>query len=390
MSIMEYFQGLLTTDVWVIFVIAALGYALGRITIKGVDVGTAGVLVVALIFGHFGFSVPTLVNDLGTTLFVGSVGFIAGPKFFRDLKKNFKTYILIGFVVILSGFLVCMCSVKIGGLPAPLASGVMTGALTSTPGLAAAKEAAINAGIENGEAMAATGYGVAYVFGVIGVVLFVQLLPKILKVDMAKEVDALTAGNDSEPKEYKGKLLELDPMGMFVLALGIALGVMLGKITIPLPGGAKFSLGTSGGPLIAGLILGHFGHVGPISLKIEKSVLEHFREFGLCLFLIAAGVKGGNGFVEYLSQYGISLLLWGVGITLVPMIIGTVLAYKILHICLLNSLGSITGGMTSTPALGSLIKVAGTDDVATSYASTYPIALVCVVLAAQFIVILFG
>lgn len=387
---MEYFQGLLTTDVWVIFVIAALGYALGRITIKGVDVGTAGVLVVALIFGHFGFSVPTLVNDLGTTLFVGSVGFIAGPKFFRDLKKNFKTYILIGFVVILSGFLVCMCSVKIGGLPAPLASGVMTGALTSTPGLAAAKEAAINAGIENGEAMAATGYGVAYVFGVIGVVLFVQLLPKILKVDMAKEVDALTAGNDSEPKEYKGKLLELDPMGMFVLALGIALGVMLGKITIPLPGGAKFSLGTSGGPLIAGLILGHFGHVGPISLKIEKSVLEHFREFGLCLFLIAAGVKGGNGFVEYLSQYGISLLLWGVGITLVPMIIGTVLAYKILHICLLNSLGSITGGMTSTPALGSLIKVAGTDDVATSYASTYPIALVCVVLAAQFIVILFG
>ncbi len=390
MSIMEYFQGLLTTDVWVIFVIAALGYALGRITIKGVDVGTAGVLVVALIFGHFGFSVPTLVNDLGTTLFVGSVGFIAGPKFFRDLKKNFKTYILIGFVVILSGFLVCICSVKIGGLPAPLASGVMTGALTSTPGLAAAKEAAINAGIENGEAMAATGYGVAYVFGVIGVVLFVQLLPKILKVDMAKEVDALTAGNDSEPKEYKGKLLELDPMGMFVLALGIALGVMLGKITIPLPGGAKFSLGTSGGPLIAGLILGHFGHVGPISLKIEKSVLEHFREFGLCLFLIAAGVKGGNGFVEYLSQYGISLLLWGVGITLVPMIIGTVLAYKILHICLLNSLGSITGGMTSTPALGSLIKVAGTDDVATSYASTYPIALVCVVLAAQFIVILFG
>lgn len=387
---MEYFQGLLTTDVWVIFVIAALGYALGRITIKGVDVGTAGVLVVALIFGHFGFSVPALVNDLGTTLFVGSVGFIAGPKFFRDLKKNFKTYILIGFVVILSGFLVCICSVKIGGLPAPLASGVMTGALTSTPGLAAAKEAAINAGIENGEAMAATGYGVAYVFGVIGVVLFVQLLPKILKVDMAKEVDALTAGNDSEPKEYKGKLLELDPMGMFVLALGIALGVMLGKITIPLPGGAKFSLGTSGGPLIAGLILGHFGHVGPISLKIEKSVLEHFREFGLCLFLIAAGVKGGNGFVEYLSQYGISLLLWGVGITLVPMIIGTVLAYKILHICLLNSLGSITGGMTSTPALGSLIKVAGTDDVATSYASTYPIALVCVVLAAQFIVILFG
>lgn len=386
-GILEFLK---SSDVLVVFAIAAIGYAIGRITIKGVDVGTAGVLLVALIFGHFGFSVPSLVNDLGVVLFVGSVGFIAGPKFFRDLKRNFKTYILIGVVVILSGFIVCAISVVVGGLPAPLASGVMTGALTSTPGLAAAKEAANNAGIANGEAMAATGYGVAYVFGVIGVVLFVQLLPKILKVDMAKEVETLTAANASEPKEYKGKLIELDPMGMFVLSFGILLGVLLGKVTIPLPGGASFSLGSSGGPLIAGLVLGHFGHIGPVSLKIEKSVLEHFREFGLCLFLIAAGVKGGNGFVEYLSQYGISLLLWGVGITLVPMIIGTVLAYKILHICLLNSLGSITGGMTSTPALGSLIKVAGTDDVATSYASTYPIALVLVVLAAQFIVILFG
>lgn len=386
-GILEFLK---SSDVLVVFAIAAIGYAIGRITIKGVDVGTAGVLLVALIFGHFGFSVPSLVNDLGVVLFVGSVGFIAGPKFFRDLKRNFKTYILIGVVVILSGFIVCAISVVVGGLPAPLASGVMTGALTSTPGLAAAKEAAINAGIENGEAMAATGYGVAYVFGVIGVVLFVQLLPKILKVDMAKEVETLTAANASEPKEYKGKLIELDPMGMFVLSFGILLGVLLGKVTIPLPGGASFSLGTSGGPLIAGLVLGHFGHIGPVSLKIEKSVLEHFREFGLCLFLIAAGVKGGNGFVEYLSQYGISLLLWGVGITLIPMLIGTLLAYKILHICLLNSLGSITGGMTSTPALGSLIKVAGTDDVATSYASTYPIALVLVVLAAQFIVILFG
>lgn len=386
-GILEFIKA---SDVLVVFIISAIGYALGRITIKGVDVGTAGVLLVALIFGHLGFSVPSLVNDLGVVLFVGCVGFIAGPKFFRDLRRNYKTYILIGFVVILSGFIVTALSVVVGGLPAPLASGVMTGALTSTPGLAAAKEAAINAGIEGGEAMAATGYGVAYVFGVIGVVLFVQLLPKILKVDMAKEIETLTAANASEPKEFSGKLIELDPMGMFVLSFGIVLGVLLGKVTIPLPGGASFALGSSGGPLIAGLILGHFGHIGPVSLKIEKSVLEHFREFGLCLFLIAAGVKGGNGFVQYLSQYGISLLLWGVAITLVPMLIGTLLAYKILKICLLNSLGSITGGMTSTPALGSLIKVAGTDDVATSYASTYPIALVCVVLAAQFIVILFG
>ena len=61
-----------------------------------------------------------------------------------------------------------------------------------------------------------------------------------------------------------------------------------------------------------------------------------------------------------------------------------------LKLRLLNNLGSITGGMTSTPALGTLISVAETDDVASAYAATYPIALVSVVLCAQFIVILFG
>ena len=75
--------------------------------------------------------------------------------------------------------------------------------------------------------------------------------------------------------------------------------------------------------------------------------------------------------------------------TMVPMLIGYFFAAKILKLSLLNNLGSITGGMTSTPALGTLISTAGTDDVASAYAATYPIALVMVVLASQFIGILF-
>ena len=71
-------------------------------------------------------------------------------------------------------------------------------------------------------------------------------------------------------------------------------------------------------------------------------------------------------------------------------LVGFFVASKLLKLRLLNNLGSITGGMTSTPALGTLISVAGTDDVASAYAATYPIALVSVVLCSQFIVILFG
>ena len=82
------------------------------------------------------------------------------------------------------------------------------------------------------------------------------------------------------------------------------------------------------------------------------------------------------------------LFVYGAVMTLVPMIVGYFIAAKLLKLSLFNNLGSITGGMTSTPALGTLISVAGTEDVASAYAATYPIALVSVVLSAQFIVIL--
>ena len=75
--------------------------------------------------------------------------------------------------------------------------------------------------------------------------------------------------------------------------------------------------------------------------------------------------------------------------TLLPMVVGYVVAKHILKMNLLNILGSITGGMTSTPALGTLIHVAGTSNVASAYAATYPIALIAVVLVSQLLVRLF-
>ena len=76
--------------------------------------------------------------------------------------------------------------------------------------------------------------------------------------------------------------------------------------------------------------------------------------------------------------------------TIATMIIGFIFAKYVLKLNILNNLGSITGGMTSTPALGTLIHVAKTEDVAAAYASTYPIALISVVLVAQFVIILFS
>ena len=149
------------------------------------------------------------------------------------------------------------------------------------------------------------------------------------------------------------------------------------------------ALGTTGGPLIMGLVFGHFAKVGSVDITVPTPVLKTFRELGLVLFLIGAGLDGGAGFVETLKTEGVMLFVYGAVMTLLPMIVGFLVAAKVLKLSIFNNLGSITGGMTSTPALGTLIQVAGTDDVASAYAATYPIALVCVVLVSQFIVLLF-
>ena len=271
MKIFEFFDGKFALSIngvsfliFSVLAIAAIGYLLGRVTIKGVNLGTAGVFLVALLFGCFfynpisdmfpallesdfgrslaewwpnvseslsGYTTNALkiVENLGLIHFVTSVGFIAGPKFFGNLKKNFTTYILLGLVIIVSGALVCGGCILLAQatMKAPegvdpaqfkeqltaIMTGLFSGALTSTPAFSASKEAI-------GESLSeyvAVGNGIAYIFGVIGVVLFVQLVPKFLKADMAVERAKLAGGsgdNGEDPVETKSekKLINIDPI----------------------------------------------------------------------------------------------------------------------------------------------------------------------------------
>ena len=192
-----------------ILIVTALGYMLGRITIKGVSLGTAGVFIVALLYGALFYEdlvavlkTPELtsqslkvVEQLGLIFFVTAVGFIAGPKFFKNLKKNFKSYILLGLIIILSGGLVTVgcyyfgitTGLGLNGLEngkaefMAMLDGLLSGALTTTPGFSAAKETANNLYPGNAayEAAITVGHGIAYLFGVVGVVLFFVILVKI-------------------------------------------------------------------------------------------------------------------------------------------------------------------------------------------------------------------
>jgi len=379
-----------------IFLILTLGYLIGRIEIKGVGLGSAAVFLVALVFGHlstalpgtmFAVELPKLLQNLGLVFFVTSVGFIAGPNFFHNLKKNAKSYVLLGLTIVLAGGLTCFAVTKLANLDSALSAGLLSGALTSTPGFSAAKDAA-------GEAapLVSVGNGIAYPFGVIGVVLFVQLMPRILRVDLdaeRKKISGKTAETGDAPANALQKpRFTAEGFGLLPVSIGILAGIALGAINIPLPGGSKFSLGNTGGPLVVALILGHFGHIGRLDLQVPKNSSKLLRELGLVMFLAGAGFEGGKDFVRVLAEEGPMLFVYGALMTLIPMIVGYVIAAKLLKLTLLNNLGSITGGMTSTPALGTLISSAGTEDVAAAYAATYPIALVSVILVSQFLVLI--
>ena len=420
---MVLFGGLLSIKAIVfltfsVFAIAAVGYLLGRITINGVSLGTAGVFIVALLFGAF-FYTPLgnqlvvkvtsadlnevlrasyvsgalkIVENVGLVLFVTSVGFIAGPSFFGDLKKNFKSYILLGLLIIAVGGIACAAccvfDIKVFGRSeeevGAMLVGLLSGSLTSTPAFSAAKATVVESAkftAEQLEAIVAVGHGIAYLFGVIGVVLFVQLVPKFLGADMDKERAKLSESAPEAPKKLNGNELELDVFGFCIFSIVALLGIFIGSFKF-----GNFSLTTTGGCLILALIFGHFQKIGNVSVTPHESTLKVFRELGLMFFLIGAGVAGGASFVKYFEWV---YFIYGIIMTLVPMIAGFFFAKFVLKLNLLNNLGSICGGMTSTPALGTLISTAGTEKVAGAYASTYPIALVAVVVVSQILIIFF-
>ena len=409
----------ISTLLLVVFAVLMAGYALGRITIKGISLGDAGVFIIALLVGALLFSVNdagqlifagsskpydfnaglSILESFGLILFVTSVGFIAGPKFFGNFKRNFKSYVLLGVIIILAGGLAAVGCIGLGevigygssikeqdGFVAMIV-GLLSGSLTSTPAFSAAK-ATVDAQYQG---LVSVGHGIAYIFGVIGVVLFVQLVPKFAKANMEEERAKLVIKQEQDVrKAVSGKLFEIDHMGIAAFSFAAILGSIFGQIKIPLSSeglsGTCFSLTTTGGCLLVSLVLGHFGRIGKINIMPSTTTLKLFRELGLVLFLVGAGIPGG---AEFIANFDIMYFVYGIIMTIFPLLIGFLFAKFVLKLSLLNNLGSITGGMTSTPALGTLISTAGTEDVAAAYAATYPIALIAVVLVSQFIVILF-
>ena len=172
---------LLSQGYFALFLIIALGILIGHIKIGGISLDSSAVIFVALVLGYMGITVPQDFSKIGVLLFIFTIGIQAGPGFFDSFHKQGIRTIMMVVIMIVSAAVVAVGLAFVFKIDFKLAVGLLAGALTSTPGLAAAIES-------TGSPIASIGYGVAYPFGVLGVILFVRLLPRIMKIDIHQAV----------------------------------------------------------------------------------------------------------------------------------------------------------------------------------------------------------
>lgn len=170
-------MGIFAVPYFALFFIIAIGFLIGRLKIKGISLDISAVIFVALLFGHLGIVIPSDFQDVGLILFVFTIGLQAGPGFFQSFRSKAATPIAVAVILVTTAMGVTIFSAWIFNIDFNLAVGLFTGALTSTPGLAAAIDS-------TGSPLTSIGYGLAYPFGVIGVIVFVKLLPRLLNIKL--------------------------------------------------------------------------------------------------------------------------------------------------------------------------------------------------------------
>lgn len=180
----------INTTYLALFLIICIGFILGSIKIKGISLDISAIIFVALFFGHIGVALPDILEKIGLILFIYTIGLQAGPGFFDSFREQGKILVILSVVIVVSAAIIAFLTIVLFDVEKSIAIGLMAGALTSTPGLATAIDVTQSP-------LASIGYGIAYPFGVIGVILFVKLYPKIFKIDLKKQEEAYEAKTTS-------------------------------------------------------------------------------------------------------------------------------------------------------------------------------------------------
>lgn len=199
--------------------------------------------------------------------------------------------------------------------------------------------------------------------------------------------EASIAGVEKVIGNQIGRLNHPNLISWFV---GIALGVILGSIPIPIPGVPQpFKLGLAGGPLIVAILIAKFGAKWKMVTYSTQSANLMMSEIGISLFLACVGIKAGDGFVDTIVNGGYSWIGYGFIITFLPLMIMGIVARKFFKVNYLTLTGVIAGSHTDPPALAYANGLTSNDAPAVGYATVYPLTMFFRVLLAELMVLLF-
>jgi len=426
-----------------------LGMLFGKIKFGKFTFGVSGCLFVGLVMGwwvyrlakafsktELGYNAATqLIEDgvideafftLFLILFIAAVGLLASKDIGVIIKKYGSKFIILGFLITFVGAMATYgMALILPGINSYEVTGVYTGALTSSPGLAAALESARehssqltenydslserkkqellkaidplervkakDAGflteeqkgqfIKSAEAGIGIGHSVGYPFGVLIVILAVNFLPVIFKIDVKKEREIFSWEiNEIRMSSSLNRKQDTVRFDLTAFIVTCFLGYTFGRLKFNLGPLGYVGFGSTGGVLLASLILGHIGKIGILNFRMDNKILGVIREISLAFFLAIIGLRYGFYAFTALSGTGIYLVITSLVVGLITIIIGYLVGRYIFKLNWIMLVGAICGGMTSTPGLGAAIEAVGSDEPAAGYGAIYPFALLGMVI----------
>lgn len=180
----------------------------------------------------------------------------------------------------------------------------------------------------------------------------------------------------------------LSELDVLTFSIGVALGLLLGSVSVPLPGEASLKPGLAAGPLIVGLVLGARERTGPLVWQLPYNVSITLRQFGVVLFLAGIGTRAGDAFADTLTAGGLDIVLAGAAVTTVTALGTLIIGYKLLH-APMGVLGGVLAGLQTQPAvLAYATEQAGEELPNIGYATVFPLAMIVKIVLAQILVLI--
>lgn len=348
----------------VTFAIIVVGIAVGKIRLFQLSLDLAAVLIVSLVVGYMmtRWSIATnksfedavkYMTDLGSSIFVSCVGIAAGHSYAVVKRKDQICFFLLGSGMVLGGYLLMRIIALVDTtVDVIFLRGVFCGAMTSTPGLSALCEV-----MPDDADRAVWGYGCAYPFGVLGIVMFAQLMAR-----------GITPKNDDAQLKVPVKTYTGGTTLTVLMGVTIVLGSFLARIPI-------LALGNSGGMLCVGVILGFLMAKRDGALPLAE--LNLYRNLGLMLFLVGAGLSAGKSMIVGIDVKGV---LYGIALVFACVAAGYLVCRNWLKRSKSDCAFAVVGGMTSTPAVGVLQRGKTYLESLSVYSTAYIGALLTMVL----------